>query len=171
MLTIGLASLVVLALASTAGPRSDILGDTSQTPEWSAEPPTLNGQLTAEANYSNYFTGHCQPFTQDVSFIGNATGGTPPYTYFWEFGDGNTSTEQNPTHTYSWHSEPLAVNLTVTDANGTTAMTTVSFHTDPPFGCPTPAHEFPLVAIIAIVVGGTLAILEAAEILRRRRRS
>jgi uncharacterized repeat protein (TIGR01451 family) len=30
-----------------------------------------------------------------------ATGGVPPYTYWWDFGDGDTSMLQNPTHTYA----------------------------------------------------------------------
>ncbi len=36
-----------------------------------------------------------------VSFTGNATGGTAPYNYTWYFGDGTTSSSQNPTHTYA----------------------------------------------------------------------
>ncbi|AOT08144.1 M43 family zinc metalloprotease [Pseudoalteromonas luteoviolacea] len=41
-------------------------------------------------------------------------------TYLWEFGDGNTSTEANPTHAY--HSaNTFSVKLTVTDNDGNTA--------------------------------------------------
>ena len=36
-----------------------------------------------------------------VAFSANVSGGTPPYTYRWSFGDANSSTEANPTHTYS----------------------------------------------------------------------
>ncbi len=45
------------------------------------------------------------------------TGGTAPFTYLWNFGDGNTSTLQYPSHTYSV-SGHYAISLTVTDANG-----------------------------------------------------
>ena len=36
-----------------------------------------------------------------VSFASHPYGGTAPYTYFWEFGDGTTSTNANPKHPYS----------------------------------------------------------------------
>jgi len=37
--------------------------------------------------------------------------------WLWDFGDGNTNTEQNPTHTYS-NEGPFTVTLTVTDDQG-----------------------------------------------------
>lgn len=43
------------------------------------------------------FTGSA-PLT--VAFAGSATGGQPPYTYRWDFGDGTSSAEQNPSHTF-----------------------------------------------------------------------
>jgi len=49
-----------------------------------------------------------------VTFDSSAThGGMGPYEYAWDFGDGGTSTEANPTHTFST-SGPWAVTLTVT---------------------------------------------------------
>jgi len=38
---------------------------------------------------------------ESINFSCAAHGGTPPYTYLWNLGDGNTSTERNPTHTYN----------------------------------------------------------------------
>jgi len=52
-----------------------------------------------------------------VSFTGSATGGTPPYSWLWDFGDGNTSDEQNPTHVYSTPGNYTVI-LTVTDDSG-----------------------------------------------------
>jgi PKD repeat protein len=38
--------------------------------------------------------------TGTVHFTNTSTGVTPNTTYFWNFDDGNTSTDENPTHTY-----------------------------------------------------------------------
>jgi PKD repeat protein len=66
----------------------------------------------------------------DVSFTGSATGGTGPYSYSWNFGDGSAaSTTQNPSHTYTAAGTYTAT-LTVTDsaspANTATASVTVN---------------------------------------------
>ncbi len=52
-----------------------------------------------------------------VTFIPTVSGGTPPYQYSWDFGDGNTSTEESPTHAYAAAGVYTAA-LTVTDDNG-----------------------------------------------------
>ena len=54
---------------------------------------------------------------ESVQFYGNASGGEPPYSWYWEFGDGNTSALQNPTHIYDKVGE-YDVILTVTDDFG-----------------------------------------------------
>ncbi len=55
----------------------------------------------------------------NIQFQGNASDGTEPYNWSWDFGDGNTSTLQNPTHNYSAKGI-YPVNLTVTDTNNST---------------------------------------------------
>ena len=45
------------------------------------------------------------------------SGGIAPYSYLWEFGDGETSTDENPTHAYD-DSGYYTVSLTVTDDRG-----------------------------------------------------
>ncbi|MFT5777469.1 MAG: PKD repeat protein [Crocinitomicaceae bacterium] len=53
-----------------------------------------------------------------VTFTDASTSTSPPATYFWDFGDGNTSTLQNPVHTYATDGTYTAC-LTVTDLCGT----------------------------------------------------
>ena len=50
-----------------------------------------------------------------ISFVDNSTGS--PTSWLWDFGDGNTSTEQNPTHVYDVKGG-YTVNLTVKNAVG-----------------------------------------------------
>jgi len=50
-----------------------------------------------------------------VQFTGSAYKGVKPYEWLWDFGDGNTSTEQNATHIYR-HAGNYTVILTVTDS-------------------------------------------------------
>jgi PKD repeat protein len=49
-----------------------------------------------------------------IQFTGTAQGGFAPYTYFWDFTDGGTSTEQNPTHAFTV-AGTYDISLTVTD--------------------------------------------------------
>jgi PKD repeat protein len=50
-----------------------------------------------------------------VNFAPVRVGGTPPFTYAWSFGDGNTSSQEAPQHTYKWIGS-YPVKLTITDA-------------------------------------------------------
>jgi hypothetical protein len=47
------------------------------------------------------------------------SGGIAPYSYLWDFGDGETSTDENPSHSYD-DSGYYTVALTVTDDRGNT---------------------------------------------------
>ncbi len=54
----------------------------------------------------------------DVHFNAAVQGGTPPYTYRWDFGDGSPlSSEQNPVHNYTVAGN-YSVGLTVQDTDG-----------------------------------------------------
>ncbi len=53
---------------------------------------------------------------QEVTFTNATSGGSIPYSFSWNFGDSNTSTTENPTHTYG-STGTYTVELTVTDAN------------------------------------------------------
>ena len=75
---------------------------------------------------------------ESIQFHGSAQGGTPPYTWEWDFGDGNTSHEQNPTHVYTSPGN-YTVTLTVTDSNGRHADDTTTAYIEIP-NIPPHAH-------------------------------
>jgi len=63
--------------------------------------------------------------SQSVSFSATATGGTPPYTFNWAFGDGATGSGQSVSHTYLSAAD-FTVTLTVSDtASHVTTVTKV----------------------------------------------
>jgi PKD repeat protein len=62
-------------------------------------------------------TTGCAP--KNVQFVSLATGSASLSTWFWDFGDGTTSTLENPTHVYTSNGQ-FDVSLTVTDVNGCT---------------------------------------------------
>ena len=55
----------------------------------------------------------------EISFKGDSYIGPPEFTYHWDFGDGSTSSEQNPTHVYQQKGS-YDVKFTVTDGAGRT---------------------------------------------------
>jgi PKD repeat protein len=64
-----------------------------------------------------------QPLSsQAVAFTGMATGGVSPYSYSWNFGDGNSEVGQTSSHTYG-ASSTFTVSLDVTDSLKTSVMT------------------------------------------------
>lgn len=82
---------------------------------------TVTNTVTA-----NFFTSSrygSAPFT--VSFADTSYGGTPR-TCLWDFGDGSTSTMENPTHTYLSNGE-YTVKLTVTNQYGSDTLTRVGY--------------------------------------------
>jgi PKD repeat protein len=54
----------------------------------------------------------------------------PIISYYWNFGDGSTSSEANPSHTFYnkewWNDKQYQVTLTVTDAVGLSDTTTTT---------------------------------------------
>ena len=76
--------------------------------------PTTPLQADADANNLNGYQG---VVNNTIQFYGLATGGTPPYTYHWDFGDGGTSDEQNPIHIYR-SPGTYTITLRVVDSNG-----------------------------------------------------
>ena len=60
---------------------------------------------------------------QPVQITGTIFGGIPPYTCHWNFGDGNTSEEQNPKHVYG-NVGNFTVTFTVIDSEGNYSIDT-----------------------------------------------
>ena len=68
------------------------------------------------ADFSADVTSCCEPIT--VQFADESTAGDNPImSWYWDFGDGDTSTTQNPSHTYDTFGT-YTVSLTVTDSHG-----------------------------------------------------
>jgi PKD repeat protein len=84
--------------------------------DWSSKFNVLiNSFFTADANgpYKGYKD-------VNISFNGSAFGGKTPYSWYWTFGDGNTSMQQNPKHAYV-STGVFNVSLKVTDADNVSA--------------------------------------------------
>lgn len=87
----------------------------------------FNGSGSNQITKSSYITVQIVPssnfnFTVDtltVQFTNNSIGAT---SFSWNFGDGNTSNQANPTHTYA-NSGTYTVTLTSTNACGSTTST------------------------------------------------
>lgn len=59
-----------------------------------------------------------------VRFVPQIIGGLPPFEYLWEFGDGTTSSLEEPTHLYAGPG-PYNVTLTITGGDETEISTTI----------------------------------------------
>jgi PKD repeat protein len=77
--------------------------------------------------------------------------GCAPFTYFWDFGDGNNSTQPNPTHTYSVTANYI-ICVTVTDAYG-----------DSSSSCDTTYKIMPLGFIQTVIVVNPQTGIESLE--------
>lgn len=75
-----------------------------------------DGTATLTADFS--FTPETPATAEEVHFSDQTTG--DPTSWTWDFGDGTTSSEQDPTHRYTDDGE-FTVRLTVEDAEGDTA--------------------------------------------------
>ncbi len=66
-----------------------------------------------------------------VSFTSTVSGGIPPYTYSWDFGDGSTSIAPDPTHQYDIQGE-ITTRLTVRDSQSLGTSTQLIVNVLPP---------------------------------------
>ncbi len=113
------------------------LGDQIIAAKWISLAPTA--AFTAESSAGTV------PLT--VQFTSQSTG-TALLTYAWDFGDGNTSASQNPSHVYA-SVGTYSVNLTVTNAAGNSSLLRTDYITV------SPAPEAPVAAFTADPLSGT----------------
>jgi hypothetical protein len=100
-----------------------------------------------------------------IEFEGAASGGFKPYTWYWDFGDDETSEVQNPTHTYD-ESGNYQVTLTVADGAGNTCERVVTAQISSNGNDDDSEGNIMIfLAIIAVVVIAGIAVL--AVFLRR----
>jgi len=98
------------------------MGDTDWTDCWTEWDP-INANYTNAINYgltpgiSSTINDH------EVAFAGTTTGAI---SYAWNFGDGNTSTQENPIHNYAGSVGTVTVTLTVTSARGCVSETSAT---------------------------------------------
>lgn len=94
----------------------NVCGNSSSTPlasYYNMNDTTTSTALTCGATFAG---------GNQIQFTGVASGGTSPYTYAWNFGDGTTGTGATVTHVYT-AAGTVNPTLTVTDSTGATNTT------------------------------------------------
>jgi len=125
-------------------------------------PAAVNLTVTPPTHYVAGSTGI------SVNFTASVTGGTPPYTFHWDFGDGGQSDAPSPTHTYATDGT-YRVSVTVTDTYGQSVTRTFEFVVPPHSSPSSEGGLMPFVLAGAIAVAMAFAVLWRNE--RRRRRA
>ena len=107
-----------------------ILADNPDTSRYWTSFQPIGGTLPPDASFTANPTTGDAPL--NVTFTDTSTGG--PTSWAWNFGDGATSTAQNPTHTYT-AAGTYNVTLVATNAGGSdTATGTITVTRPPPAG-------------------------------------
>jgi phosphatidylinositol-3-phosphatase len=104
--------------------------------------------------------------SQRVSFTGTATGGTPPYSYNWNFGDGNTAIGSSTAHSYQSANNFTAA-LTVTDTAGSIATFSQTV-TVVGGGTQSPIVSIPVLYLGSAVIAIGLLVITVLAVKRRR---
>ena len=106
----------------------------------------------------------------NVTFHASVWGGVPPYSYRWEFGDGGTSNDLQPTHTYSAPGN-YTIRVRVRDSEGRVAGYTMVFSvpaTRSPAATTPPPSSIELAWVAIGTICGVGAGLALGVLLARR---
>ncbi len=79
-----------------------------------------------EADAGGPYSGNAE---SSIQFESTVFGGTLPYNYYWDFGDGNTSDLDDPTHAYARPGDYIAT-FTVVDGDKNESSDTANVHVD-----------------------------------------
>ena len=141
-------------------------------PEHGGLPPTRgDSTFSAAATSDSELIGTCEPLTVTVTFHSTVVGGTPPYSYSWDFGENGTSHDPNPRHTYMVMFVEYHVFLRVADANKAVATNSTDFKAVPPPCGPTIGRIPPTSVLFLGSLGITvIATTVLFWLLRRPRR-
>ncbi|MDE1821912.1 MAG: PKD domain-containing protein [Euryarchaeota archaeon] len=103
-----------------------------------------------------------------VGFNGTATGGNPPFSFAWRFGDGGSSIVRNPIHSFT-RAGSYSASLWVNDSRGRVATSSVSITVAEP--SPPLVLGLPPAIVCAVFVASAFAVvvLLAVFVARRRR--
>ncbi|MDE1820195.1 MAG: PKD domain-containing protein [Euryarchaeota archaeon] len=113
---------------------TDALGRLGSTEVWVY---VRNSNSTLQASASATPLSGAVPLT--VTFSGGASGGSTPYSWGWNFGDGGTSAVQNPAHAYTTPGT-FPATLEVTDSRGATSNASLTITAlSPPMLAVTPS--------------------------------
>jgi hypothetical protein len=142
-------------------------------PYWSGSPTiTQTGPLGTHASEGTIsFPNGCGNLPAVVSFQSNTTGGNPPYSYQWSFGDGTpNATQANPDHAYAAFGS-YSVELKVSDALHESAYSNITAHVGaPPCTGMLETHYTPAV-VWGVVAGIAVGMVAVGAYFGRRSRT
>jgi hypothetical protein len=134
---------------------------------------STGSNLTANGSYfDDGGSWNCEQGQETIYLFGNAVGGVAPYQFSWTFGDGSPSSPtQDPVHVY--HTVGVFhANLTVTDAVGDHANSTVNPDWAVPLFCTGPSTPFGSLGLVGVTLyaGLIIGVIVAVVLIRRARR-
>jgi hypothetical protein len=160
---IALAVTVLLLAVRPLGPTPTAIG-TGAASAIGATNLTVNGSYFDEGGQWNCGQGH-----ETLAFFGAASGGSGPYSYSWNYGDGTpNASSSDPVHTYLALGPFVAV-LTVHDISNGTGRSVLSVQWVIPLDCvdPSPINWAGVVLYVLFIVAA-VAFIAAVWQWRRR---